>query len=297
MDDELLGHIPILDAVDLDILMHKDAHFGGSFDIMIDYYKRDGVGVMPDFDLKRIKELKKIEASFQGSLSESLLPMPAQQAVERSKKLYSELREVYEQEAESLPKAICDLILTEEEYPENEISTLFRYGKAAVHPLIQLLSASDYYDPLFPGYGRAPIFAAMTLEKLQDSAAIPHLFAALGQENFFTDDAIIRALISFGKEAKTFLLKRLTKEPFSKDNVHAITALTTLEDDEEVAKISLGLLSNHPNHQNENFLRYLVFACSGLRHELDRLKFAELKSKHPDLRIKKEMEVIMKNWI
>ena len=56
--DENFGHIPLLDAIDLDILMHKDAHFGGNFDIMIDYYEKEGVGSMPDFETDRIIEIQ-----------------------------------------------------------------------------------------------------------------------------------------------------------------------------------------------------------------------------------------------
>jgi len=276
MDDKF-SHIPLLDAVDLDILMHKDAHFGGNFSIMIEYYEGDGIGSMPDFELDRIKELDQIEKALGSSLSEMLLPLPAKQIVERSKKNYQDLRSIYEKNEISIAKAVSDLILSEEEFPEEEINTLLSYKKECFAHMIHLLNSTDYYDPLFPGYGRAPILAAIILERLQDPLAIPHLFSALGQENFFTDDAIIHALVSFGEEAKSFLLKKLTGEPFTKDNLYAITALTTLEDDEDVAKVSLLLLERKEVQQNENFLRYLIFACSGLKHEMDRLKFNEFQ--------------------
>ncbi len=295
--DENFGHIPLLDAVDLDILMHKDAHFSGNFDIMIDYYENEGVGAMPDFELDRIKELQSIEQSLGQSLSKTLLPLPAIQLVEKSKKLYQTLKSAYETPEAVLPAAISDLILSEEEYPEKEIEAISTFGSKALDPMIQILENPDYYDPLFPGYGRLPIFAAIVLEQLQDPKAIPHLFSALGQENFFTDDAIIKALVSFGNDSKQFLLKRLTQEPFTKENVYAITALTTLDDDEEVAKIALSLLERKEVQRNENFLRYLIFACSGLKHETDRLLFTEIKTRMPSQGLKKECEVIIKNWM
>jgi hypothetical protein len=295
--DDTFGHIPLLDAVDLDILMHKEAHFGGSFEVMIDYYNKDGVGVMPDFDEQRINELFTIEKSLGVSLVESLLPLPAKQMVEKSKKLYQELRSAYEQIDQGIAIKVSDLILTEEELPEKEIQNLVLLGQMAFGPMIHLIESTDFYDPLFPGYGRSPMFAAMVLEKLKDKSAIPHLFAALGQENFFTDDAIIKSLISFGDEAKTFLIKKLTGEPFTKENIYAITALTTLEDDEEVAKVSLVLLEKPAAHKNENFMRYLIFACSGLKHEIDRMKFTQFQSMIPSNALKKECGVIIKNWM
>ena len=83
--DEEFGHIPFLNAIDLDILMHRDAHFGSNFSIMIDYYKEDGVGVMPDFELERLEELATLEKSLGTSLSQDLLPPQALEQVERSR--------------------------------------------------------------------------------------------------------------------------------------------------------------------------------------------------------------------
>ena len=222
--DETFGHIPLLDAIDLDILMHKDAHFSGNFDVMIDYYENDGIGAMPDFSIERIQELALIEKSLGTSLSESLLPLPAKQLVERSKENYIRLRETCEKNPDSLAAKIAHLILTEEEDPEEEINSILEEKNSVFQSMVQLLQSSDYYDPLFPGYGRTPIFAAIVLERLKDPQAIPHLFSALGHENFFTDDAIIHALISFKEKSKDFLLKKLYGEPFTKENIHAMIA-------------------------------------------------------------------------
>lgn len=294
--DEEFGHIPFLNAIDLDILMHKDAHFGSNFSIMIDYYKEDGVGVMPDFELERLEELATLEKSLGTSLSKDLLPPQAVEQVERSRKMYQDLRKVYESGDQSLAAKISDLILTEKEFPEEEIENILKFGKDCFDALIHLVTSVDFYDPLFPGYGRTPIFAAIALEKLQDKRALPYLFSALGQENFFTDDAIIRAIISFKEEGKAFLLKRLVQEPISKENVHAIMALTTLEDDEDVAKLSLTLLEKESVRKNENFMRYLIFASSGLKHESDRMRFVELKKLIPSTGILREFDVVIKNW-
>lgn len=295
--DESFGHIPLLDAIDLDILMHKDAHFSGNFPLMIEYYENEGVGVMPDFDLDRIKELYEIENSLGASLSESLLPLPARQMIDRSKKMYHDLRSVYEKKHDHVACSVSDLILTEDEFPEKEINELAKHGQKSYAAMIHIIESSDFYDPLFPGYGRTPIFAAIVLEHIKNPDAIKHLFSALGQENFFTDDAIIKALVSFGQISKDFLLKRLVSEPFTKENVYAITALTTLEDDEEVAKVALMLLHKKELQKNENFSRYLIFACSGLKHENDRLDFTQIKDSLSSSGLKRECDVIIKNWM
>lgn len=295
--DESFGHMPLLDAVDLDILMHKEAHFGGNFSIMIDYYAENGVGVMPDFELSRIEELQAIERSLGTSLAEHLLPPQAMEQVKLSKKLYHDLRQVYSAGDKTLGAKLSDLILTEKELPMEEIQAILKFSTSCFEPLCQLVTNPNLYDPLFPGYGRTPIFAAMALENLQDQRALPYLFSALGQENFFTDDAIIRAIVSFKEEGKNFLLKRLVQEPITKENLHAAMALTTLEDDETVAKVALGMFEREKVRKNENFMRYLIFACSGLKHESDRMKFIEYRSHLPSQVMQKEMDIVIKNWV
>ena len=53
--------IPLKDSLDVEILMHRDAHFSGSFDEMIAYYKKGGVGVNPEFPLEKLLFLQSIE--------------------------------------------------------------------------------------------------------------------------------------------------------------------------------------------------------------------------------------------
>ena len=53
--------LPILDELDTEILKHRDAHFGGNFQVMIDYYEQEGIGVVPDFDIDRIVELHELQ--------------------------------------------------------------------------------------------------------------------------------------------------------------------------------------------------------------------------------------------
>ena len=64
LDDSLdssFEHFPLVDALDHEILMHRDAHFGGLFSVMIDYYQTEGKGVQPQFSLQRIEKLQQLE--------------------------------------------------------------------------------------------------------------------------------------------------------------------------------------------------------------------------------------------
>lgn len=288
----------MVDSIDMEILMHRDSHFGGNFDVMLDYYKQDGVGVVPDFEIEEIKKLQIMENELGQNLSEVYLPEMAKETVEEAKKLYQELRNVYEDEnARKEGVLLSDLILSEEEYPQKEIDALIKEGGKAVPLLIHLISSQTFYDPLFPGYGRSPIFAAKCLAGIQDERAIPPLFEALGHENFFTDEEIILALASFGDLAKAFLLKRLAQEPFSKDNEQAAIALSGFTEDEEIASTSLKVLEKEETLRNPHFASYLIFACSDLTKSLERERFIALsKKKEISSSIKSEMMIVIKNW-
>lgn len=284
----------VIDTVGMEILMHRDAHFGGSFDVMLEYYEQDGVGVMPDFELEDIRALDAMEKELKENLSEVYLPEEAKEHIEESKKLYQKLRAVYEEGDDPL---MSDLILSEEPYPENEIEALVAKGKETVPHLIHLLSSHLFYDPLFPGYGRSPIFAAQALAKIQDERAIPPLFEALGQENFFTDEEIIQALASFGDKAKAFLIQRLKQEPLSKDNEYAAIALSGFTEDEEIAKASLEVLEREETLKRPLFASYLIFACSDLKDPSLQKRFVALskqKELHPS--IQNEMKIVIKNF-
>ena len=284
----------VIDTVDMEILMHRDAHFGGSFEIMLEYYDQDGVGVMPDFEIEQIVYLQKIEIDQKQNLSETYLPDAAKDSVEEAKRIYHQLREVYDQKGEKL---ISDLILSEENHPENEIQALVDQGKDSVPALIHLVSSRVFYDPLYPGYGRSPIFAAKCLGKIQDERAIPPLFEALGQENFFTDEEIILALASFGNRAKSFLITRLKQEPLSKDNEYAAIALSGFPEDDEIAAAALEVLERETTLKRPLFASYLIFACSDLTQSSLQERFIRVsKTNGLSKSIQDEMMVVIKNW-
>jgi hypothetical protein len=288
--------IPLLNAIDVEILMHRDTHFGGSFAVMREYYEKDGIGVMPDFELSRINELNSLEESLGENLNEKVLPPGAQEEVKRAKELYLSLREVYESSL-PMPKALSDLILTEKENPQKEIKIVTSFGKEIAEALLNLLNSTDFYNPLFPGYGRAPLLAAKCLAKMKHIDAIPHLFHTLGQENFLVDEDLISALVSFGQPAKEFLLRRLQKRPLSKENEHAAIVLSSFPLDEEIALIALSELSQKEVLSREHLASYLICACEGLKKEKDRQIFIFLANQESTpASLKPEFLFISHTW-
>lgn len=297
-DDSTYAEFPLLDAVDSEILMHRDAHFAGDFPTMLEYYHHDGAGIMPDFEISRIEHLMHMEKELGENLARKYLSPAAIEAVKASKKLYIELRDVYENNKETtISVLMSDLILTEDEHPEKEISAIVAFGENAVDPLISLIAASTFYDPLNPGYGRAPIFAADCLGKLRSQKAIKPLFESLSYDNFYTDEAMISALIAIGQPAKEFLLSILSGRLTNKDTELAAMALASFPIEDEIARLALNKLEDMRIEEKETTASYLICACEGLKREEDRDRFFAL-TKKPNLPtpIINEVRFISSTW-
>ncbi len=289
--------IPLLDEIDLEILMHRDAHFGGNFGIMIEYYENEGVGAVPDFDIDRIVELQAIQEELGEDLSMKLLPESAREEVAKAKNLYAQLESVYDKKNATIAILISDLILTEDEEPVDEISAIIDAGENMVDPLINLIDSTDFYNPLFPGYGRTPAFAAVCLDKIGNTKAIPHLFNALGGENLDLEEIFISSLAEFGEPAKEFLLKKLTGKIISKDNLNAAIALAFFPIQEEIAKAALELLHENKNLENEAFAPYLICLTEGLQSESDRKAFHKIiEGANFPKELKLDAQTILHSW-
>ena len=55
---------PLVEAEAIDILMHRDAHFGGRFDIMIEVYSKEKAGAVLDVSCEEIERLAQMEKRF-----------------------------------------------------------------------------------------------------------------------------------------------------------------------------------------------------------------------------------------
>lgn len=268
------------DALDIDILMHRDAHFGGQFPIMLDYYLKEGKGTNPEFEVPRIEELQKMELESGQNLAAILLTGADAERISRSREAYRKLRDIAESRKSKPTHAqlLADLILSEDYELTDEMAAIVAAGKDIVPALIQMIQAEDYYDPLFPGYGLAPTYAAHCLGKLGDDRAITALFENIGQGDFFNEDTLCQALHEIGAPAKEFLLKIMKSRPITDDNECAAMALSYFAEDPDVAKACLQQLQDASVPKTGLLSTYLVISCLGLQTASERKAFTDLCS-------------------
>lgn len=286
------------EAMDNAILMHRDAHFGGNFDLMLGYYLKDGKGVYDDFSIARMEQLALHEKTTGQNLAPLLLTAPEIEKIALSKEAYKQLRKVYDQKnANPHSRLIADLILSEEENPEKEIEAIVREKKAIVPALLNLIRSEDFYDPLFPGYGKAPLMAAKCLGAIGDSKAIIALFESIGKGDFFDDDISLNALRAIGEPAKQFLLKVLQSKPINEDNERAAIALLTFKAEPEIANTCFTFLKSIDLKKELPLATYLVLGCEGLTDASEREEFAHL-SDNPNFpkELKVDIQTVMQEW-
>lgn len=265
-------------AEDLSILMHREAHFGGSFPLMIEYYTNQGKGISQEFEVERIQELADYELRANVNLATLLLSGADAEKIKRILDVYKSLRKLYEEEnsAKLGPKLIADLILSEEEIPQEEMDAIVAQKGTIVPLLVDLLRSEDFYDPLFPGYGLTPAFAAQCLGRIGDKRALISLFEEIGEEDFFSEDPLLDALKNIGEPAKVFLLKILRSRPINFDNERAAIALVRFKEDPEVAHQCLEMLLQAEVWQEPALALHLILACEGLKDPKDQAQFVKL---------------------
>lgn len=291
---------PVSDNPDSELLMHRNAHFGGKFDIMLDYYSQDGIGVQPDISLDRIEELFRIENEMGEDLAETLLSDTEMAKVEAARQSYEKLREVYEinKPKTPIPKLIANLIFTEDEFPEEEIEAICEHGERAIPLLHDLITSDEFYDPLFPGYGFAPIHAAACLARIGCDKSIHILFERIGSGDFLNEESVIDALTAFGEPAQKFLNEILQSRPIRPDTENAIIALLEFEERASTAKIALELLQDPAIKGHDSLMNYLVFACDQLEDESDQRAFKELKQlSHIPQELYQDIDLIAEAWL
>ncbi len=260
----------LTDSEDHEILMHRDAHFGGSFDVMLGYYGEgdsEKLGINPDFDIDRIHYLAAFEKECQQNLAGLLLTGPEAERVARAREGYRRFKSLYaiENEKDKAPRLIADLVLTEEEEPEAEVEAVVALGERVVPLLLEIVRSDEAYDPLFPGYGFAPYLALVVLSRLKSPMAIRPIFEVLSKETVFGDEGVLAALREIGEPSKSFLLQVLKGEPFTKDNIQAAYALSAFGDDTEVALAAFEVLTQPKNWSKQLFCSYLISLSLGLK--------------------------------
>ena len=296
MDNLDFPGIPLLNEIDKEILMHKEIHFQGEFPIMLAYYRQNGKGTYRDFTANRIEFLENLEKSMGTNLAKATLPDPAHEKIKHAREVYTNLKDLYDESpSRKIPLLLANLILSEEELPEKEIHALTHAGNDAVGYVCEILKEPYFYDVLYPGYGKSPALAALVLKKMQDPSCIPTLFQALSlfasQEN---EDAIIDALVSFGSECESFIIKKIQRKPFSKDNENAAIILNQFPTTPELAHFCIDQLLKVDPQKHEIFCMYLLFTASAATDPQKIESIKAYREKCPPT-LQNEINLIFKN--
>lgn len=295
MDEYIESEFPLTDAVDNEILMHRDVHFGGNFDLMLDYYRTNGKGIQPHFEIEKILKLADLEKQMKRNLASLVLSGAEAEMIGKARNAYKKLKAIYERNpnASNPAKLMADLILSEEDSIK-EIEAVVAMKEAIVPDLINLMQSEDFYDPLYPGYGLAPYLAVECLKRIGDKRAIVSLFEILGRGDFFEDDLVLEALKAIGNSAKEFLLRVVKSRPLNEDNEKAAIALLAFKEDPEVLQTCLNLLSAGDVQKDEVLSTYLILACENLTtDQKEKLAMLAKDAKFPK-NLKKDVEALLK---
>lgn len=278
---------------DHEILMHRDAHFGGKFEKMLEYYKQGKKGVNPDIDLERILYLYDVERDLGVNLSLENLDDEEKDRVEESIKRYEILRTLSHKKNKNIHALLAELILSDEEIPQKEIEAIVALKGEAVKPLVEIIKDESYTDPIFPGFGYLPSLATEILGLIGDKRAIIALFEEINQGDFFDDEVVFKALKRIGTSSEEFLLKVLHAQPITADNEKAAQALHIFEDS-AVSTACLNMLKTIDLKKNEIFASYLILNCENL-NALEQLEFKKLEDKMPK-NLKPDFSAIIQGW-
>lgn len=302
-DQSLLDEEGFLtEELDHEILMHRDVHFYGDFDVMLAYYQNEeNLGIDPDFEKERIEYLYRIEKSTTCNLGAYLLSSAEMERVAYFRNIYLKFKEIYEIENEKnpFPRLFANLVLSEKKSPKQEIDAIVKQGGALniVEELLQIIQFEDAYNSLFPGFGYAPYFAILCLGKIQDPRAIIPLFEILGKEMTFDESVILEALKSIGHEACEFLLKIVSSRPITKDNEQAALALSIFADDSRVATVCYDELKDSIVRGDQLLTFYLLANCETLKSTPLREEFFRMKDEPTFSKdVREEIKRIVRDW-
>ena len=291
---------PLVYSIDNSILMQRDAHFAGSFPLMIEYYQKEGRGMLNEIELSRIEELYEIEQRDGVNLSAVMLSGAEMEKIASSRKFYKQLRDLFDADdaKKSIPLLIAELILAEAEDIEGAIQAVVAEKGTIVPALITVLRNEDLHDPFFPGYGQAPELAAQCLGLIADKRAIIALFEEIGAEDFFREEIVLQSLKAIGEPAKTFLLNVLHARPLNNDNERAALALGEFKDDQAVATTCLNMLKELDLKKYPFLGSYLVLVCEGLTDPLQRQELLEIaKQDGTPKTVREDIKIMSKEWL
>lgn len=292
-------YFTLTEEIDHQILMHRDAHFAGDFSVMLEYYAGENIGVNPEFPIKRIEYLAQVEKELSEDLATKLLTGAEAEKVAKARAAYRAFKEIYavKEEKNRIPRLIADLVLSEEKEPVEEVAAIVAEGRAIVPALINILRSDDSYDPLFPGYGYAPMLAMVCLGALKDPDAIVPLFETLNREFLFGEETLLQAFSQIGEPSKQFLLKQIKNRPLTHDNVHAAFALASFPKDTQVSIACFEQLQDKEVQSKPLLSTYLLCNCLALKETFYRKPFMAMAN-DPAVseELRKEIGQVTASW-
>jgi hypothetical protein len=251
---------PMFDELDTLILLHRDAHFSGSFSAMMEYYRNpDAKGILEEIELGRIAFLDNVEKKLKKNLASLLISGSDAERVAASRKAYQQLREAASKDDGAA--RIADAILSEEsieELVEKAPKELLQNPEF----LLRFATSETFADPLFPGYGKVPLLMIHLLGKIRYEPAVPSLFSLIGRSDFDIETAALSALRQIGETAKAFALKKLPSRPLSIDNERAALVLLEFLPDENISKLFQQQLDKGVGDEADRLREYLLLGIN-----------------------------------
>lgn len=233
----------VIDEEDRDILLQREAHFGGSFVAMEEYYQNpERIGVVEALSPNRIAFLADVERRLGQNIAPKILSGRDAEHIARAKKTYDMIAELshndVQNEMPSSLKLFLRLINDEGELNSDEFALSDMEKNALLRdpkPLLQLASSDEFRDPLFPGFGKAPLRALQALAKSCVQEALPLFFRLLATAQEEEEEELLGLIPQFGEAGfeyarRTFLQRPVT--PFHE-------------------KLILLLVKFMPTHENE----------------------------------------------
>lgn len=297
-EEERFVH-PFFDEVDLEILRHREAHFGGSFQVMIDYYGNEGKGLVEEFSIRRLEELQQLEEEQGENIAGQLLNSEDFEKISNVKEKYAQLQLLAERKGKEnlLPRLMAELILSPSVEADEEREAILAQGEDAIPFLLNLLEAEPFYDPLYPGFGQAPSLAALCLGRLGSAKAVIPLFERIGRYEFFIESQLIHALTLIGRSAKDFLLRIAKSRPVTSDNEKACIALAAFKGDADIVDFFIAAVSDPEMWKHETLVIYCILGCEGVANPQQREQLRQLLA-HPDFprACREELKALISTW-
>lgn len=231
-------HIPLLDLNPATILIHRDLHFGGDWEVMLHYYQEHKKGVF--FSLEEIEALMEATAELEEPLALHLLGEEERRILAGGLERYAHIREEIERGEEGeKAHALASLILAEEEEEEEALERVISLGEEMVPLLAEVIHSAELLSPFSPGFGEAPLLAIHALGEIGGEGAVVPLFEALAHGDAREEEALL-ALNKLEEVATPFAKRLLESEgPMTRDQERAALFLTHLEKEEEADLASL----------------------------------------------------------